>query len=35
MQFTGLDNNYTDLSEESVDPISEIIYYLKGKTIKN
>jgi hypothetical protein len=22
------------LSEESVDPLSEIVYYLKGKTLK-
>ena len=24
----------TDLSEESIDAMSEIVYYLKGKTLK-
>lgn len=34
IQLNNFDDNLTDLSEESVDPLSEIVYYLKGKTLK-
>ncbi len=34
IQLNNFDDNLTELSEESIDPISEIVYYLKGKTLK-
>lgn len=32
--MNNFDDNLTELSEESIDPMSEIVYYLKGKTLK-